>query len=331
MIPVPAASRHAALRLLALAGLAVALLVAGLWFSGGLQWLELWAADRQREAQALMAGALRRLRAGEPGATAGLLGVCFAYGFLHAIGPGHGKLLIGGYGFGTQVPLRRLALLAVASSLAQAGTAVLLVGGGIALLNLSREALTDLGEEAMADLGAVLIGLVGLWLAWRGLRQLLRVAATAAPVTIGHAHGHPQHHDHDHHHHHGSNGHGGGCDCGHAHGPTPDQVIATTSWRDAVILIAGIAARPCTGALFLLILTWRMQIFGTGIAGAMAMGLGTASVAVVVAVLAVWARQGSLALWPRSGPLAALGGWLPGIMQLAAGAVIALMAAGMVI
>lgn len=308
------AADQRALRLLALSGLLAALAVAAFWLGGGLAGLEHWAAERQREVQTLMAGALRRLRAGEPGATGALLAICFGYGVVHAIGPGHGKLLIGGYGFGTQVPLRRLAVLAVASSLAQAGTAVALVWGGISLLNLSREALTDLGEYVMADIGAVLIGLVGLWLAWRGLRQLARAAAATRGAGLNHA-----------------GAHGAGCDCGHAHGPTPEEVAATRSLRDAVVLIGGIAARPCTGALFLLILTWRMQIFGTGIAGTMAMGLGTATVSLAVALLAVWARHGSLALMPRSGRLALLGAWLPGIMQLAAGGVIALLAAGMLL
>lgn len=288
---------------LALAGLAVALLVAALWFSGALSGLEVWAAARQREAQAMMAGALRRLQAGQPGATLALLGICFGYGVVHAVGPGHGKLLIGGYGFGTSVSVGRLSLLSILSALAQASVAVVLVWSGVTLLDLSREALTGLGEDAMGDLGAVLIGLVGLWLGWRGLRHLVRRA---------------RHHHHD------------ACGCGHAHGPTAAEVAETRTLRDALILIAGIAARPCTGAIFLLILTWRMDIFATGAAGAMAMGLGTACVSVGVAVLAVWARRGSLALLPAGGTAAGIGSWLPGVMQLAAGAVIAAVAAAMV-
>lgn len=290
-------------RVIALAGLGLGLAVVALWLSGALAGVERWAADTQREVQNLMAGALQRLRAGEPGAALALMTLCFGYGFAHAVGPGHGKLVIGSYGFGSQVPFARLAGLSVAASLAQAGTAIVLVWAGITALDLGREQLTALSERHMADLSTALIGGVGLWLAWRGAR-MLRVQAT--PVAA-----------HEHH---------AACGCGHAHGPSAQQVMQTRSFRDGLLVIVGIAMRPCTGALFLLLLTWRMEIFAMGVAGTLAMGLGTASVTLAVAALAVWARRGSVALVPQTGPWAGVARWLPGAMQLGAGALIALVA-----
>lgn len=302
-------------RLLAIVGLVVGVILLVMWQSGALDGLTHWAAARQREAQNLIAGALRGLRAGEPGATASLMLVCFGYGFAHAVGPGHGKVLIGGYGLGTQVAFGRLAALSVIASLAQALTAVVLVWGGLTIFDLSREALTGLSENIMADVSAAMIGGVGLWLAWRGIRQLLRAGKLAE-----HAH-----HHHDHHH------HDENCGCGHSHGPSIEEAANTRSLRDAIILIAGIAVRPCTGAVFLLLLTWRMGIFMTGVVATFAMGLGTATVTLVIAALSVWAREGGFALVSADGRLASIMTWLPGAMQLIAGAAIAFVAVGLLV
>jgi ABC-type nickel/cobalt efflux system permease component RcnA len=164
--------------------LALALALGVLWLQGGFDALARWAAEGQREFQNAMAGALRRLRAGETGALLGLMVVAFAYGFFHAAGPGHGKILIGGYGAASRVRLFPLAGIALAASLAQATTAVVLVYGGLMVLQVSRDALIDLGEGFMTRASMAAIALIGLWLVWRGGRGLLRLwqAAPAGKV-----------------------------------------------------------------------------------------------------------------------------------------------------
>lgn len=293
---------------------ALAALAVWLWGMGGITAVERWAADGQRDAQNAMAGLLRRLKAGDAAALAGLLGFCFAYGFFHAAGPGHGKVLIGGYGLGRRVPVGRLAGLAVASSLAQAGTAVALVYGGVFILDWSRERMVATAETWLAPLSYLLIGLVGLWLLMRGARKLWgqRVGAAMTAKVHDHHHDH-HHHDHDHAH----------CEsCGHKHGLTVAEAAQVRSLRDALMLIGAVAVRPCTGALFLLILTWRMGIDAAGIAGAFVMGLGTASVTVLVAVLSVTARESALAQI-AGGPATARA---LSLIEIAAGALVVLVA-----
>ena len=246
-----------------------------LWATGKFADFGAWVLASQREVQDMLAGAIRALRSGDMGALAGFLGICFAYGVLHAAGPGHGKLVIGGYGFARRVTARKLAVVSVVSSLAQALVAVVAVYAIVAVLGLSRQVAGDVVDSIMAPLGSAAIAVLGLYLVYRGARGLRAQFAAQA---------HHDHHDHD---------HGPDCGCGHAHGPTVDQVQTAQSPREVAALIAGIALRPCTGAVFVLILTWQLGIGAAGIAGALAMGLGTAAFTAAVALMSVFAREGA--------------------------------------
>jgi len=278
-----------------------------LWGFGGAEQVARFAATAQRDVQNAMAGALRGLRAGEPGALATLWGLCFAYGFVHAVGPGHGKILIGGYGAGTRVPARRLAGLAVASSLAQAATAVVLVYGAVLVLGWGRAQMTALAEDVLAPLSYALIALVGGWLVWRGLGALRAMPRDDARDT--------------------DPADAGVCGtCGHAHGPTVQEAAGVGSIRDAVAVIASIAIRPCTGALFLLILTWRFGLDWAGIVGAFVMGLGTASVTVLVAFTAVGMRESTLEI-AGNGSLGRTLAW----GQIVAGGIVVMLAGQLVL
>lgn len=325
-----------------------------LWLGGGVDRLAIWAADGQREAQNAIARAVRAIRQGEGGALFGLLSLSFLYGLFHAAGPGHGKLLISGYGLGRPVAALRLAGLALASSLAQSLTAVVMVVAGIGLLNWSRTQVTDAADGVLSLASYLAVAGVGLWLAVRGVRGLVQSRAPhtdhgsrptesrAAPIgppsdrrgpplgsldvgegsdamTRGvarnedHGHTHPDHsHDHAH--------------CTHSHGPTPEEAAKVRSLRDALVLIGAVAIRPCTGALFLLIVTWRMEILPAGIAGAFAMGLGTASVTVLAALASVWLRRSSLDRLRASLPDPLVAARLAAVTELAVGALVCFVA-----
>lgn len=288
---------------MALLAVGLAGMLAVLWATGGLQALERQAMAGQRVFQDELARAIRQLKAGEAGAVAGLLGIAFTYGVLHAAGPGHGKMLLGGYALATRVGTARLAGITLAASLAQATTAVVLVYAGVGLFDWTRERMVDLADRTLTVMGYAAVGGIGLWLAWRGLRGLLRSRAQApggdgaGPGHLrAHSHDpsydHPRGHDHSRSHGHGHD-HGSHEGCGHAHGPSPAQMAEVRSLRDAAVLVAGTAIRPCTGAVFLLILCWRIGADLVGIAGAYAMGLGTAVVTLAAALLAATIREGA--------------------------------------
>ena len=257
------------MRGLALVVLAVIVCVAiWLWGAGGADIVNRWAIAVQHDTQNAMAASLRALRAGDTGALISLWGLCLTYGFVHAAGPGHGKLVIGGYALGIRVSARKVAGLAAVSSLAQAAVAIIFVGTAVSILGWGRARLTDIADQTMAPMSYGLVTLLGVWIAVRGMRKLLRKRQP--------------HHD--------------VCsDCGHAHAPTPDQAAAVHTWRDALAVIGVVAIRPCTGAIFLLILTYALGLFWVGVVGVMIMGLGTAALTALVAFAAVGARESTLA------------------------------------
>ncbi|MDH2325239.1 hypothetical protein QCN27_00005 [Cereibacter sp. SYSU M97828] len=248
----------------------------------------LWATERQREFQNAMAGALQAIRAGDGLALLSLCTMSAGYGFVHALGPGHGKLLLGGAAASGLVPMRRMIAIGLAASLAQSGTAILLVAVGVKVLALTSQHAIALAEGALAAVSYVAIAVIGLAMMLRGFRAA-RIEA----------------HPHD-------------CGCGHHHGPTADEIARARSPAAALALIGSIAIRPCSGALFLLVIAWRFGIVWQGILAVIAMGLGTAA----FNTLAI-GGGGTMRRLAGSGGRAAV------IAQIAAGGIIALLAGQM--
>lgn len=225
--------------------------------------IQRWAASEQRIFQNAMAMALRGVRAGDPWAIWTLCSATAAYGFFHALGPGHGKVLIGGAALASGATLRRLSVLTVLSSLAQAGTAIVLVGSLALMLQLSAGEFATLAETWLAPASYAAIAAIGGVLIFRGARSWHKMGKAK--------------HTHD------------GC-CGHAHGPSVEEVTTLNSTRDAAALIASIALRPCTGALFVLVIAARVDAFAVGCLAVITMGLGTAAFNLTVATSGVGAR-----------------------------------------
>ena len=175
------------LRVISILSLVILVVGVALWATGALEGVSAWAADWQRQVQTSMARGLRALRAGEPGALLALLTICFSYGFFHAVGPGHGKVLIGGYSLASRATMWRMSSVALLSSLAQGLSAIVLVFAGVLVLNLTRQQMVGLAEDWFADASYAAIALIGLYLLVRGARKLLRVSRNEAH---SHNHGH---------------------------------------------------------------------------------------------------------------------------------------------
>lgn len=274
-----------------------------LWVGAGDR-VTLWAATLQAQTQTQMANALRALHAGDGGALFGLWSLCFVYGLAHAMGPGHGKFVLGAYGAARDVGTARMASIAMAASLAQGAMAVALVGFGFALLGVTRAQISELADGVMTQAGLWAMLALGVWLCWRGGRGIWRHDKGHAPH---------QHADHSH-----DDAHATPCaTCGHAHGPSPQAVAAAATPREVAALIGAIALRPCSGAIFVLVLTWRMGLIWQGLGAVVAMAIGTGLVTGGVALLAGGARKGAVGWLGRLGPVAPVLEFSAGVLVVA--------------
>lgn len=259
-----------------------------------------WILETQQSFNRRMAASVRRMKTEEPVAAAlALIAIAFAYGVLHAAGPGHGKAVISAYVLANEQTVRRGIALSFLSSLFQALSAIFFVG--LLAIALSQTSLQMRATEATLEtLSWGLVALIGAYLLWRQLRHLRPTSGRAVHAARDHAHhhhhdhhhgaGHSHSHDHTHQHDH-KHGPGEVCDCGHGHIPSPDQLQGPWSWKAALPIALSVGIRPCTGAILLLIFALSQGMLWAGIIGTFAMSLGTAIAVSFLASLAVGSRN----------------------------------------
>lgn len=217
----------------------------------------------------------------EDGATAAawLITLSFVYGVLHAVGPGHGKVVITTYLMTQRSRLARGIGLSVLTSLFQGFTAIAAVGIGVIVVGQSlRQAQSTADHLELVSYALVaLAGLVLIISRLGRLKTLLRKSSHSHDEQHAvHAHGH--HDDHD------------AC-CNHAHGPTAEQLEAPLSWKAVGGMALAVGIRPCSGAILVLLVAHSLQLHWTGVFAVLAMSLGTALAISILAAVAVYARS----------------------------------------
>jgi nickel/cobalt exporter len=182
-----------------------------------------WLLTKQSEFYRQMSSTIRAAKS-DGSAVWTLLGISFAYGIFHAAGPGHGKAVISSYMLANEETVRRGIVLSFVSALMQALVAVLIVGIGAWLLNVT--ARTMCGAERIIEIASYgLIAAFGARLVWSKGRSLLRawrpsLSAAGPQLAMAHAsasaHTHQGHQDHHHDHARGQ-GHSRAHSHAHAH------------------------------------------------------------------------------------------------------------------
>jgi nickel/cobalt exporter len=268
-----------------------------------------WVVDTQQTMQRQLADGVKSLKTENAfvGALT-LAALSFAYGVVHAIGPGHGKTIISSYVVANEETARRGVIISFIAAAMQAMTAVVLVGVLVLALHATGLEINAWSNQ-LESVSYALIALVGLWLLTTqlaGLWRRWRIPRTSK-VAVAHA-GHEFHHHgegaHDHAHEHKDHEHVHGHDGHHhhAHGEVCDHVVdaralaGPISWRKMLAVVFSVGIRPCTGAILVLVFAVTQGLFWAGVAATFAMALGTAITVAALATLALGSRELALKL-----------------------------------
>lgn len=228
-------------------------------------------AGLQKELNFEMAALIQKV-VSDPLKAGGLLTLfSFLYGLLHALGPGHGKVILSAYIATHPAKLRHSALLSILASLLQGTVAIVLVSVVLFILNLSVRQLNNVSLITEKASYAFII-LFGSIIIIRALRRLfirppvnkpqikmIRVSgnkpsAVLQPVSL-------------------QTGQSQTCSCGHQHVMPGNKV--TGNWRTQAGMILAMGCRPCSGALLVLLFSSVIGVFHWGIIAVFAMALGT--------------------------------------------------------
>ncbi len=187
-----------------------------------------------------------------------LLSFSFVYGVLHALGPGHGKVVIATWLATHPSKLKSSLNLTFAASLLQGGVAIALVVVVLGMLQLPSRQL-HLSSFWLEKGSYALVGILGVMLGWRALRQLRQVLRNPRRFKAFS----PQH------------VHSESCGCGHQHLPTEEQLAKGDDWRARLMIVISMGMRPCSGAIMVLLFSKVIGVFYWGMLSALAMAAGT--------------------------------------------------------
>lgn len=253
----PASVRTSALRspLLWVGVLLLVALGGALVFSDSVAELARYSADYQRRINQVLSTSLRDVQSGTGSlALWTLVTVCFGYGVVHTLGPGHGKAVVVAYFLDSTRPRAWIEGIFAGGWIAFTHTLAALLLAGALKLSSTVGLFGAMREVRNVEIVSyTLILLVGLWRLWAGITGRVHEHWQG---DHDHAHDHGHGHDHGHHHH-------------HDHQP-PQRTIA--GWL--LLTAAGIA--PCAGALVIILLSIALDVLWAGVVGVIAIAIGMA-------------------------------------------------------
>jgi ABC-type nickel/cobalt efflux system permease component RcnA len=210
----------------------------------------------QRRLNQALSRELRQLREGDVGrAAVAIAWIAFLYGVLHAVGPGHGKLVVSSLFVARDVRLRTAIGISGLVSLLQAASAIALVS--VVSLVLGRGGFDVLRDSRHVELVSYsLIVLIGLAMLGGAIHEIW---------------------DH------------------RRRGPSPEHPAAVRgagSVPPGLVLATG--ATPCASAVIILLFALGQGVFLVGVAAALVMAVGMGLTVSLVGLLAIAVRRGTV-------------------------------------
>ncbi|AJJ03591.1 high-affinity nickel-transport family protein [Yersinia pseudotuberculosis] len=216
------------------------------------------------------------------------------YGVLHAVGPGHGKVVIVTYLATHPARLKSSLKLTFAASILQGSVAILLVTLLLGVWQLSSRYLHQSSFWLEKGSFLLVIGL-GMLLCFRAVKRIYRQINALKPqkMTFQQIQPLPANHVHS-----------DNCGCGHRHLPSDKELQAGGDWRTRLTIVLAMGMRPCSGAIMVLLFSKVIGVYWWGILSAMAMALGTSLTISLLALFVHYARRLAVYLSRKRAPAA---------------------------
>jgi ABC-type nickel/cobalt efflux system permease component RcnA len=196
-----------------------------------------------------------------------ILALSFGYGILHAIGPGHGKMVVVSYLMTRRERLANGVIVGSLISLVQGVSAIAIVGVLALVLQFSQLRVVD-HTTLIEAVSYALIALIGARMFYQ---------AVTGQSHDHHHHGGPS--DHAHHHH----------DHGMAAISPSGTAIAVRGNMVGLAFAAGLT--PCASAIIVMLFALANHAFVIGIESALAMSAGMAMTVSAIGIASIFARQ----------------------------------------
>jgi ABC-type nickel/cobalt efflux system permease component RcnA len=221
----------------------------------------------QRETNRMIAQHMREIRDGKTSAP-WLIGVllAFAYGVLHTLGPGHGKVVVASYFLSRDAQLMRGFLMGLQIAVFHVLSAAVMVAlADLVLRQAFGSAPAEVAGVRLASYG--LIALIGCSMLVQAVRRSRLRRAGIAVVDECCGHGHP-----------------------HRHGPSATGPAAGEQAREGALSLA-VGLVPCTGAVLILLYAIANDILFAGVLLVVAIAAGMALTMGALGVLSIVARN----------------------------------------